>query len=93
MLPTFPWLSKNMVKYHFIKLNKKGNEDSATTMALTTTSPSSSSERHSDQTSSSTLSTLTVKGSNGMLSGILDNIEGNEREQEQLETSGGLRVQ
>jgi hypothetical protein len=91
MLPTFPWLSKNMVKYHLIKLNKKGNEDSATTsMALTTTPPYSSLERHSDQTSSSTLSTLTVEGSNGMPTGILDNtIEGNEHEQEQLETSGG----
>jgi hypothetical protein len=58
-------------------------------MALTTTSPSSSLERRSDQTSSSTLSTLTVEGSNGMPTGILDNIEANEREQEQLETSGG----
>jgi hypothetical protein len=54
MLSKFPWISKNMVKYHLIKRNKKGDEDSATTMALTTTSPSLSSERHSDQTSSST---------------------------------------
>jgi hypothetical protein len=78
-----------MVKYYLIKLNKKGNEDSATTsMALTTTPPSSFLERHSDQTSS-TLSTLTVEGSNWMPTGILDNtFEGNEREQEQLETSG-----
>jgi hypothetical protein len=75
MLPTFPWLSKNMVIYHLIKLNKKGDEDSATTMVPTTTSPSSSSGRHSDKTSSSTLSTLTVEGSNGMPSGILDKKE------------------
>jgi hypothetical protein len=32
MLPTFPWLTKNMVKYHLIKLKKQAKEDSATTM-------------------------------------------------------------
>ena len=57
MLPTFPWLSKNMVKYHLIKLNKKGSKDSASTMALMTMYAFLSLERHSDQTSSSTLST------------------------------------
>jgi hypothetical protein len=57
MLPTFLWLSKNMVIYHSIKLNKKGSKDSASTMALMTMHAFLSLERHSDQTSSSTLST------------------------------------
>jgi hypothetical protein len=96
LLPTFPWLSKSMVKYHLIKLNKQGNEDRRAfpTVTATSISCSLSSGRDSDRTSS-TLSTLTaeddsVSGSNGMEKVVLaGNDNDNEDEQEQHKTSGG----
>ena len=100
LLPTFPWLSKNMVKYHLIKLNKQGKDDRTTTAVTVTSSPrsSSSGRADSDQTSS-TLSTLTaegssISGSNGMQKVILGRDENNnkKREQEQHKTNGCKEV-
>ena len=48
VLPTFPWLTKNMVKYHFIKLKKERRRSDAVAASAT----SVLSGRGSEQTSS-----------------------------------------